>query len=211
MGNPAPRVFSVGHSTLTLPSLLDLLAGAGVTAVADVRSAPYSRRLPQFNRGALKDGLRAAGVAYVYLGDLLGGRPGDEGLYDAEGRVDYEAVRRTAAFREGLRRLLEGAERYAVAMLCGEEDPLDCHRGLMITPALVEAGTWPLHIRKGGRLEPTAEMEGRLLALFPGLRDKTVQRDLYSPLPDRAAVLAEAYRAQARKKAFRRTEGDDGL
>jgi uncharacterized protein (DUF488 family) len=203
------RLFSVGHSNLTLAGLVDLLRGAGVTAVADVRSAPYSRRLPHFNRDELKEGLRAAGIAWAFLGDQLGGRPRDRGLYDADGRVDYEAVRRTAAFREGLRRLLDGAARYAVAMLCGEEDPLVCHRGLMIAPALAEAGAAPAHIRNGGRIDSNAETEERLLGLFPDLRAEMVQRDLFVPLPGRAAVLAEAYRRQARKAAFRLTDDDD--
>src|SRR5207247_926225 len=129
------RLSSVGHSVLTLDAFLGLLRGAGVTAVADVRSAPYSRRLPQFNRDGLPAALRDAGIEYVFLGEHLGGRPRDRSLYDTEGRVNYEVVRTTPIFKAGLERLLEGARRFAVAMLCGEEDPLDCHRGLMITPA----------------------------------------------------------------------------
>src|SRR5438128_2289753 len=111
------RLFSVGHSVLAPDAFLALLRGAGVTAVADVRSAPYSRRLPQFNRDELRTALREAGIEYVFLGEQLGGRPRDRSLYDLEGRVRYEAVRRTPAFRDGLERLREGARRYAVAML----------------------------------------------------------------------------------------------
>src|SRR5439155_24000994 len=69
------RLFTVGHSNLEAEGLLGLLRAAGVTAVADVRSSPYSRRLPQFNRAALEASLRAAGIAYVFLGAELGGRP----------------------------------------------------------------------------------------------------------------------------------------
>jgi uncharacterized protein (DUF488 family) len=103
-GNP-PRLFSVGHSNHELAEFLGLLRGAGVTAIADVRSAPYSSRLPQFNKGVLEQALRDAGIAYVFLGHHLGGRPDDDDLHDADGRVDYEKVRATAAFREGLDRL----------------------------------------------------------------------------------------------------------
>src|SRR2546429_7280670 len=100
------RLFSVGHSVLAPDAFLALLRGAGVTAVADVRSAPYSRRLPQFNRDDLRAALRAAGVGYVFLGEQLGGRPRDGRLYD-EGRVDYEKVRQGDAFKGGLARLLD--------------------------------------------------------------------------------------------------------
>jgi uncharacterized protein (DUF488 family) len=207
-GNAGSCLFSVGHSNHELPHFIDLLRAAGIRAVADVRSSPFSRRLYQFNRPVLEAGLSGGGIAYVYLGDLLGGRPGPRDLYDDEGRVDYERVRKTASFQEGLKRLLNGAERY-VAMLCAEADPLDCHRGLMIAPALVEQGVAPLHLRKDGSVETTVEMEARLLK-ETGLADALLPT-LFDPVPseaERGRVLAEAYRLMARKKAFRMQTGD---
>src|SRR6266852_3642208 len=138
--DPAPRLLSVGHSNHDLAFFLALLHHAGVEAIADVRSRPFSRRLPHFNGPPLAAFLKDSGLAYVYLGDLLGGRPESLELYDEEGRVDYERVRATDLFRRGLERLIRGTDRLVVAMLCGEEDPLDCHRGLMIAPALAEQG-----------------------------------------------------------------------
>lgn len=206
MGTDFP-LFSAGHSHHEQAGFLRLLCEAGVTAIADVRSAPYSRRLPQFNRPALEMALREQGIAYVYLGDQLGGRPDDDDLYDADGRVDYEKVRETEAFRQGLDRLLRGADRYVVAMMCGEADPLDCHRGLMITPALVERGVLPGHFRKDGTVETTPEMEARLLSetkVGEGVLDGLFAATL--PAEERRELMAEAYRLMARKKAYRRTE-----
>jgi Protein of unknown function, DUF488 len=198
-------LFSVGHSNHDLAGFLALLRGAGVTALADVRSSPFSQRLPHFNRPALEAALRDADVAYVFLGDLLGGRPADRALYDNDGRVDYDRVRATDAFRRGLDRLLDGAELYRVVLLCAEADPLDCHRGLMITPALGERGVFPQHLRRDGTVESTEEMERRLLAetgagggmlagMFAGLVTEEERRQL----------LAEAYRARARRKGYRK-------
>src|SRR5262245_50233341 len=120
----APKLYSVGHSTHDLPAFVELLKRAGVTAVADVRTYPSSQWIPHFNRPELERALPAHGIAYVFLGDLLGGRPDDTGLYDDSGRIDYEKVRRTSAFQNGLERLLRGAERYRIAMMCAEPDPL---------------------------------------------------------------------------------------
>src|SRR5690242_3715871 len=89
------RLLSVGHSNHDWPVFVALLRGAGVTSLADVRSSPYSRRYPYFNKGPLEEGLREHDIAYVFLGDLLGGRPAAPALYDNDGRVDYERVRRT--------------------------------------------------------------------------------------------------------------------
>ncbi len=198
------RLFSVGHSNQELPQLVALLRRVGVTAVADVRSSPYSRRLPQFNREVLERELRQIGIVYVFLGDLLGGRPRDRELYDADGRVDYERVRETAAFRHGLERLLHGLEKHTIAMLCGEDDPLDCHRGLMITPAAKEEGASPLHLRKDGTVETTEAMERRLLAETG--TSARAEQPLFAALrtaEDERAELAEAYRVMNRRKGFR--------
>ena len=167
-------------------------------------SSPYSRRLPQFNRESLERELKQNGIAYVFLGDRLGGRPRDRELYDADGRVDYERVRRTAEFRQGLERLLRGLEKYTIAMLCGEDDPLDCHRGLMIAPAAKEEGASPLHLRKDGSVETNEAMERRLLR-ETGTAGR-MEPPLFAPLlteEDRRAALAEAYRIMARRKGFR--------
>jgi uncharacterized protein (DUF488 family) len=197
------RLFSVGHSNNSLDDFLRLLKTAGVTAIADVRSSPYSRRQPHFGRDPLRAALREADLAYSFLGDQLGGRPQDARLYDAEGRADYEAIRSTANFERGLDRLLLAQERFCVAMMCSEDDPLDCHRGLMITPALLERGVAPLHLRKDGSVESTAAMEERLL-LLTGLAEE-LQPTLFDPSPAEERgqrVLAEAYRRMGRRKAF---------
>jgi uncharacterized protein (DUF488 family) len=204
MGNDRRRrLFSVGHSNHDLASFLGLLHGAGITVVADVRSSPFSQRLPQFNRPKLERALWEEGLGYVFLGDELGGRPRQLGLY-TDGIADYERMRTTAAFQHGLERLIQVTEEHTVAMLCSEADPLDCHRGLMITPALVERGIAPLHLLKDGTVETTAEMEARLLAetgvgegLLDGLFAATVTAE------ERAELLAAAYRLMGRRKAFR--------
>jgi uncharacterized protein (DUF488 family) len=199
----AVRLVSVGHSNHEWPAFVALLRRAGVTALADVRSSPYSGRYPYFNREPLASGLRNEGIAYVFLGDLLGGRPGQPSLYDDDGRVNYERVRQTEAFQRGLEQLTHGLNGNTVAFLCSEEDPLQCHRGLMIAPALSERGLPPHHLRKDGSLESNAQMEHRLLretgvgvGVLDGLFAETLTQE------ERRSLLAEAYRCQARRKAY---------
>ena len=200
----AARLFSIGHSNHSIDKLLNLLRSGGVTAVADVRSRPYSGRYPQFNRPELEMALRGDELSYAFLGDELGGRPGSRSLYGPDGRVDYERVRRTAAFQRGVDQLMQGCESQRIAMLCSEEDPLECHRGLMITPAMVERGIAPMHLRGNGDLESTQQLEERLIeetgigvgildGLFAATLSEAECRDL----------LTSAYRAMAKRKAYR--------
>lgn len=196
------RLCSIGRSHHDAARFVELLRGAGITAIADVRSYPASQRLPHFNGPELEQQLKTQGIRYVFLGDELGGRPQQPSLYDADGRVDYERVRGTAAFQGGIEQLIQAQARFKVAMLCAEEDPLDCHRGLMITPALVERGIAPAHLRGDGTIETTPQMEDRLLEL-------THLGGLFALTPeDRRQSLIEAYRVWARKKAFRLKAGE---
>lgn len=197
-------IFTIGHSNHSLDTFVDLLKRHGITAVADVRSQPFSGRHPHFNREALAPALRERGIAYVFLGEELGGRPGQPSLYDAEGRVDYRRVRTQEFFQRGLERLENAQGKYSVALLCSEENPLDCHRGLMIAPALADRGLAPLHVRGDGALETMAQMEQRLLdetGVDGGFLDGLFAATFTDA--DRRELLAEAYQTMARKKSFR--------
>ncbi len=143
-------IWTLGHSTHELPALLSVLRGHEVEVVADVRSQPFSQFNPQFNRDSLRAALLDANIKYVFLGAELGGRPPEPDFYDSDGHVLYSAVAKTERFNSGLQRLLAGADRYRVAMLCSEEDPIHCHRRLLVGRVLVNRGIAIVHIRGDG-------------------------------------------------------------
>ena len=155
-------VLTVGHSNHSLEAFVALLQQHGVTALADVRSAPYSRFNPQFNRKALDASLQAVGIRYVFMGRALGGRPDDPSCYE-DGRVRYDRLAKTPLFREGLERIVDGAGRQRIALMCAEKEPLDCHRTILIGRSLAERGIAVAHILADGALEPHDETMGRLL------------------------------------------------
>jgi uncharacterized protein (DUF488 family) len=94
------QVFTVGHSTHALERLVQLLNLHKITAIADVRSQPYSRMNPQFNVDALKESLKSKGIAYVFLGRELGARSNDPSCYRG-GRVQYGLLAQTKLFNKG--------------------------------------------------------------------------------------------------------------
>ena len=189
MSDPQRRVLTIGHSTHTFEEFLGLLRQHNVTAVADVRSAPYSRFNPQFNRDALASALHAEGIQYVYLGRELGGRSGDPRCYK-NGRIRYERVRKTKPFRIGLLRVVDGAARHRIALMCVEKEPLDCHRTLMVSPALDEKGVEVAHIHASGNVESHDAAMDRLLKLR-----RLSSEDFFQTREDR---IAEAVAAQSR-------------
>jgi uncharacterized protein (DUF488 family) len=191
-------LFSIGHSNIPAERFIGLLRQAGVSAIADVRSTPFSRRFPWFSGKALATTLAQHGMTYLAYGDALGGRPRDATLY-RDGVADYEAMARQPDFQIGLDRLLADATRSRVCLTCAEREPLDCHRCLLVARSLAERGLTIGHILHDGTVEPHAATEQRLLAQT-GASD-----DLFVTGQDER--LAAAYRRRARAAAYRATAG----
>lgn len=146
-------VFTLGHSNHPAEHFLELLRANGVTAVADVRSKPYTKYAKHFCREPIERLLRAEGIQYVFLGDQLGGKPDDPELLGADGKPDYACIAATEAFAQGIERLVKGASTHVIALMCGEENPASCHRHHLIAPALHAQGIEVRHIRGDGRVE----------------------------------------------------------
>ena len=149
---------TVGHSNHSLEAFLDLLERHGIEVVVDVRSSPYCRYATHFNKEILQHELRARRFRYLFLGDVIGGRPDGDEFYDADGRVLYGRLAKSSQFTQGIQRLRDGIERYRVALMCGEEDPTGCHRRLLIGRVLDGEGIRVLHIRGDGRLQSEKEL-----------------------------------------------------
>jgi uncharacterized protein (DUF488 family) len=205
-----PVIWTIGHSNHTLDHFLDLLRTHAIDVVADVRSTPFSRRHPHFNRERLKAALAnagggtGAGIDYIFLGAELGARSPDRACYDAEGRVVYERLARTEAFKAGIVRVTTEAETRRVTLMCAEKDPLACHRTILVTPRLIARGLTVMHILADASIEPhTPATEDRLIA-------ETFKREQPDLFRSRDDILADAFQRREAAVAYRRPEGDGG-
>jgi uncharacterized protein (DUF488 family) len=193
MSDGHSTVFTIGHSTHSIEVFSALLQRHGVTALADVRSSPYSRFNPQFNKGDLANALAGRGIKYVFLGRELGARSDDRACY-RNGRVAYDLLARTEPFRQGIERVRRGTDDHRIALMCAEKDPLDCHRTLLVARALDEQGVEVTHILGDGRLEPHKAAMIRLLDVTGLPRE-----DLFRT---QAELVAEALKRQEDKVAY---------
>lgn len=200
MSTPA-LVFTVGHSTHSADKFTELLLRNNVTAIADVRSQPYSRLNPQFNRETLRGRLKEAGISYVFLGRELGARTDDRSCY-VDGKVQYDRLACTVPFQEGLRRIENGAPRYRIALMCAEKDPLTCHRTILVVRHLVDRGLRAAHILEDGRLEQHEDALARLLREV-GVRES----DLFK---ERQQLIDEAYAKRGDEIAYVERTGSAG-
>ena len=187
------ELFTIGHSIHSVERFVDLLKTHGVTALCDVRSSPYSRFTPQFNRESLKEELAKHRIIYLYLGAELGPRSSDPACYE-NGKVQYKRLAVKEIFQQGLGRLRKGMTTQRIALMCAEKDPVMCHRMLLICRNLRGDDIVIQHILEGGSLEDNRDTEKRLMNLL-----KIDPADLFSTEEDQ---IQRAYDLQGEKVAY---------
>jgi uncharacterized protein (DUF488 family) len=197
--NETEPIFTIGHSNHPLWRFVELLQAHAIQTVVDVRSVPYSRRYPAYNRESLHRELKSHGVGYVFLGAELGARPSDPSCYVGQ-RVSYEKIAETRRFRAGLERAIELARTQRLTILCAEKEPLDCHRALLVSRQLNARGVLVAHILADASLETQEAAENRLLD-EEGMR----QMGLFESNQD---LLSKAYARREERRAF--TQSNDG-
>ncbi|MBX2832117.1 MAG: DUF488 domain-containing protein [Rhodospirillales bacterium] len=163
---PDQIIYTVGYAGHDRDSLLALFRSHGITAVVDIRTFKRSSYWTAFDSDSFAPFLRENGIAYVFMGDVMGGKPQVPDLYP-DGQLDYGLVAQRPDFKTGIERLVSGADKYRICLMCAEKDPLDCHRTLLIAPALKEAGFDLRHL-VDGRVEQQSDTEERMIALNGG-------------------------------------------
>jgi uncharacterized protein (DUF488 family) len=186
-------IHTIGYAAHTVESFIAALEKFSITAIADVRSQPYSKFKPEFNREKLKKVLINKRIEYVFLGDNIGARIKAPECYK-NGQVDYELISKHPLFQEGIARLLKGMEKYSIALMCAERDPINCHRTILICKHLKKYQIQINHIIDANTFENHTETEFRLLKLF-----HLENPDLFM---NEAQRLTEAYSLQEGKIAY---------
>lgn len=187
-------ILTIGHSNHSLEVFAKLLIDYGVDTVVDIRSAPYSRFNPQFNREQLMADLRNHRMGYLFLGNELGGRSNDPSHYK-EGRVLYSSLAGTKFFRQGLELVSQNAAEHRIVLMCSEGEPLACHRTLLVARFLVDNyGLAVEHILPDGQLESYSDSINRLL-----VNTDLLNEDLFLSRQER---IARAINCQERRVAY---------
>ncbi|WP_052066051.1 DUF488 family protein [Thalassospira australica] len=195
-------IFTVGYAGHDRESLLALFKAHAITAVADIRTFKRSSYWTAFDSESFGPYLRENGIAYVFMGDVMGGKPQIPGLYP-DGQLDYGLMAGRDDFKSGIKRLVAGADKYRICLMCAEKDPLDCHRTLLIAPALKDAGFDLCHL-VDGRVETQAETDARMIAINGG-----DEPDLFAAAePDPESELKLAMARQIKRVA---PKADDAI
>jgi uncharacterized protein (DUF488 family) len=150
------RIFTIGHSTLSIEAFVSLLKEFEIRLLADIRHYPSSRKFPHFNRLTLSESLKAENIDYLWL-EALGGRrhaPKDGRSVNtalrSPGFRNYADYMATDEFRTGVQELLAAAEKTRTAIMCAEKLYWKCHRRL-VSDYLTAQGVEVVHIMDPGK------------------------------------------------------------
>jgi len=209
----ANTVYTVGYSGYhqDIPRFVSDLKAHGINVVADVRTSPYSRFSPEFNRESIQADLRMAGLKYVFMGEELGARPSDRHCY-VNGAVDYDRIVSADFFQHGLDRVLTGLSRgYVITLLCAEKDPIDCHRNVLVAHSLAKRGVGIKHLVQLAQEEPAVaeDCEDTESRLFEKC-DKGDSRQ-YDLFMSRDLQIEELYKTRFKEIAYREETEDAGV
>jgi len=190
-------IYTIGHSTQPIEQFLDLKTKYAITAVADVRSSPFSKHAPQYSREEFKNTLKNTGIAYVYLGKELGARSDNMSCY-VNGVVSYGRLSKTPLFKKGIERVEDGCVQFRIALMCSERDPTECHRTILVSKVLAERGADIMHILSSGQIETHEETMLRVLDILGMPREDM--------LNSQAELISKAYQGREKQIAYRREE-----
>jgi uncharacterized protein (DUF488 family) len=159
------EIYTIGYASFSISEFIDTLRKYAITALADVRSAPYSRYKQEFKKDNLNKVLAESNILYIFLGNQVGARVEDPGCF-VNGKLNYGLLKESDNFRTGIDRILNGMRDYRIALMCAEKDPVNCHRMFLVCRALRSYPIEIFHILEDGSLEGQSDTEKRILQLY---------------------------------------------
>ena len=185
-------VYTIGYSLFKSPDeMIDLLQTYGITCLIDVRSNPYSAYYADFNKEPLAAKLKQHNILYRNYAREFGARQTDPKYMNDEGQLDFDTFTQSEPFLDGVGKLISGIELgYTFVLMCAEQDPMECHRGIMIGKSLKELGFNVIHIVALKKTETQEELEVR------GIGNQISMFDYDNP-------VERFYKEQGHKIAYR--------
>ena len=162
-------VFTVGYGNRSLLDLVDILNTHDIEYLIDVRSHPFSKFNPEYNKPDLISFFEKHRINYLFWGYELGGTP-DNPDVKSDGIVVYSSIMELDSFKEKVGRIADAYNKgIRVCLMCSELAPENCHRSKLIGVALHDIDIHVLHIDKDGTLVKHLDVLSRVDKSQPSL------------------------------------------
>ena len=198
------EIYTVGHSNYTVERLIDMLKHYNINCVVDIRGTPYSKYNIQFDKETIRYTLTKAGFIYIYMAKELAAKRINKQSYNEEGYSDFEKVVKEKEFLEGIERLKNGCNKgYKIALLGAMQEPIRCHRSILVGRALRENGFNVKHILDNYSIASQEDIEQMLLDKYFSNRAQMTIDDLIGNSLNREEMREEGYRLANKEIGYR--------
>lgn len=198
------EIFTIGHSNYSLDKLVDMLKFHNINCVVDIRGTPYSKYNVQFNKEAIKDSLEKAGFIYIYMAKELAAKRENKSSYNSRGYSDFEKVINEEEFKSGIERLRVGCEKgYKIALLGAMQDPIRCHRSILVGRALRDSNFNVKHILDDYSTVPQEVLEENILDKYFSDRHQLTIDALLGNSKSEKDMIEEGYRLANKEIGYR--------
>ncbi|MDU1540283.1 DUF488 family protein [Paeniclostridium hominis] len=200
------EIFAIGHSNYPYDKLIEMIKKYGIDCVVDIRETPYSKYNTQYNREVLRENLKSSGFTYVYMGHEFGAKRQTKESYNDEGYADFEKVIKEELFLKGIERITKGLQMgYKIVLLGAMQEPIRCHRSIMLGKYLNEKGFDVKYIMHEGNIVNQDYIEEDLLNKYFSDRNQLSIDSLLGTDKSREEMIEEGYKL-ANKEIGHRTE-----
>ena len=197
-------IYTIGHSNYPVEKLIDMLRHYNINCVIDIRGIPYSKYNIQFDKETIRYTLTKEGFIYLFMATEFADKRDTKVSYIEEGYADFEKVIEEADFIRGIERLKDGCNKgYRIALLGAMQDPIRCHRSILLGKALREVGFNVMHIMDDYSTKDQDYMEERILEKYFPNRNQITIDALLGKEKTREDLIKEAYKLANREIGIR--------
>lgn len=198
------NIYTIGHSNYPLEKLIDMLKYYDVNCVVDIRGTPYSKYNVQYNKESIATSLKEAGFLYIYMAKEFAANRENKSSYNKEGYSDFEKVITEKDFVNGIERLKLGCEKgYKIALLGAMQEPIRCHRSILVGRALCKNKFKVNHILDDYSIDSQENIEESLLNKYYSSRNQITIDELMGKQINEKEMIEEGYRLANREIGYR--------
>lgn len=198
------EIYTIGHSNYTMERLIDMLEYYNINCVVDIRGTPYSKYNIQFDKETIRYTLTNAGFVYIYMGKELAAKRIRKNSYNNEGYSNFEEVIKEEEFKRGVERLKNGCEKgYKIILLGAMQDPIRCHRSILVGRELVKNDFDVKHILDDYSIVTQDDIEEMLLNKYFSNRNQITIEDLTGNSLNNEEMINEGYKLANKEIGYR--------
>ena len=198
------EIFTIGHSNYNVEKLIDMLRYYNINCVVDIRGTPYSKYNVQYNKETIRNTLIKEGFVYIYMAKEFAAKRDNKESYNKEGYSDFEKVIYEEEFKNGIERLKNGCKKgYRIALLGAMQDPIRCHRSILVGRELVQHGFNVKHILDDYSIAYQDDIEKSLLDKYFEDRNQITIDYMLGTNKNEKEMIEESYRMANKEIGYR--------